>query len=42
MSSRPGRVAAEITNPFGPDRNTDVVRDSRFLDLREELAEQLG
>jgi ABC-type nitrate/sulfonate/bicarbonate transport system ATPase subunit len=42
MSTRPGRVAAEVPVPFGPDRDADIIRDRRFLDLRLDLADRLG
>jgi ABC-type nitrate/sulfonate/bicarbonate transport system ATPase subunit len=38
MSSRPGRIAEEVVVPFG-ERAAHVLRDPRFLDLRDELAE---
>jgi len=38
MSPRPGRIAEEVVVPFG-DRAVHVLRDPRFLDLRDELAE---
>ena len=38
MSPRPGRIADEVVVPFG-DRARHVLRDPRFLDLRDELAE---
>lgn len=41
MASRPGRVAAEIEVPFGASRGPDVQRDPRFLDLRDEIEDQL-
>ncbi len=37
LSSHPGRVKREIALPFGPDRVPAIRRDSRFLDLREEV-----
>ncbi len=42
LSSRPGRVAAEIEIPFGPVRNSTVKRDPRFLDLRDEIQDLLS
>ena len=42
MSPRPGRIAAEITVPFGDVRGPSIKRDPRFLDLRDELADRLG
>jgi len=41
LSSRPGRVAAEVVVPFGSSRGPDVQRDPRFLDLRDEIEDQL-
>jgi NitT/TauT family transport system ATP-binding protein len=38
MSPRPGRIAEEVVVPFG-ERALHVLRDPRFLDLRDELAE---
>jgi NitT/TauT family transport system ATP-binding protein len=37
MSTGPGRIASEVTVPFGA-RNASVLRDPRFLDLRDELS----
>ena len=37
MASRPGRVLEEIAVPFGSVRGPTVLRDARFLDLREEI-----
>jgi NitT/TauT family transport system ATP-binding protein len=37
MSSGPGRIVDEVTVPFG-QRSTGVLRDPRFLDLRDELS----
>jgi NitT/TauT family transport system ATP-binding protein len=37
LTSRPGRVAAEVIVPFGPDRDAALKRDPRFLDLRDEI-----
>ena len=37
MSAGPGRIANEVTVPFG-ERSGSVLRDPRFLDLREELS----
>lgn len=37
LTSRPGRVAAEVVVPFGPDRDPSLKRDLRFLDLRDEI-----
>ena len=36
MSPRPGRIAEEVVVPFG-ERAGHVLRDPRFLDLRDEL-----
>jgi ABC-type nitrate/sulfonate/bicarbonate transport system ATPase subunit len=41
LSSRPGRVIADIDIPFGP-RGPAVKRDPRFLDLREEIQSMLA
>jgi len=41
FASRPGRVAEEITVPFGASRGPRVLRDPRFLDLREEIEDLL-
>jgi NitT/TauT family transport system ATP-binding protein len=41
MSPRPGRIAEEVTVPFA-DRALHVLRDPRFLDLRDELAEMVA
>jgi NitT/TauT family transport system ATP-binding protein len=43
FSSRPGRVAEEIEVPFGgPElRGPTVLRDARFLDLRDEIEDLL-
>ena len=41
LASRPGRVAEEIVVPFGDARGPLVLRDPRFLDLRDEIEEQL-
>ena len=41
MTPRPGRIGEVVDVPFG-DRSTSVLRDPRFLDLREELAELVG
>jgi ABC-type nitrate/sulfonate/bicarbonate transport system ATPase subunit len=38
MSPRPGRITEEVVVPFG-ERALHVLRDPRFLDLRDELAE---
>ena len=41
LSSHPGRVIEEIEVPFGPSRGPDVKRDTRFLDLRDEIQDML-
>jgi NitT/TauT family transport system ATP-binding protein len=41
FASRPGRVAEEIDVPFGASRGPSVLRDPRFLDLREEIEDLL-
>jgi NitT/TauT family transport system ATP-binding protein len=41
MSPRPGRIAEEVVVPFA-DRVLHVLRDPRFLDLRDELAEMVA
>ena len=41
LSSRPGRVAEEVEVPFGEVRGPRVLRDPRFLDLRDEIEDQL-
>jgi ABC-type nitrate/sulfonate/bicarbonate transport system ATPase subunit len=41
LSSRPGRVAAEITIPLGRARGPLVRRDPRFLDLRDQIDDLL-
>jgi NitT/TauT family transport system ATP-binding protein len=41
MSPRPGRIAEEVAVPFG-DRAVHVLRDPRFLDLRDELSEMVS
>jgi len=38
MTPRPGRIAEEVVVPFG-ERALHVLRDPRFLDLRDELAD---
>jgi NitT/TauT family transport system ATP-binding protein len=42
MSARPGRIAEEVVVPFGRSRGPGIKRDPRFLDLRDELSDQLG
>ena len=41
LSSRPGRVADEIQVPFPEARGPRVLRDPRFLDLRDEIEDIL-
>jgi ABC-type nitrate/sulfonate/bicarbonate transport system ATPase subunit len=41
LSSRPGRVADEVAIPFGSHRGPLVLRDPRFLDLRDEIEDLL-
>jgi NitT/TauT family transport system ATP-binding protein len=41
LSARPGRVAEEVLIPFGRQRGPAVQRDPRFLDLRDEIEDQL-
>jgi ABC-type nitrate/sulfonate/bicarbonate transport system ATPase subunit len=41
MASKPGRIAEEVTVPFGDNRGALIKRDPRFLDLRDELADLL-
>jgi len=41
LASRPGRVAEEITVPFGHLRGPRIQRDERFLDLRDEIEDLL-
>ena len=41
LAARPGRVAEVIDVPFGRNRGPMTKRDPRFLDLRDELSEQL-
>jgi len=37
FSSHPGRVRREVTIPFDADRTPSIRRDTRFLDLRDEI-----
>ena len=37
LSSHPGRIKQEIVVPFGPDRESAIRRNERFLDLRDEI-----
>ena len=41
LSSHPGRVKEEISVPFGVDRTTTIRRDTRFLDLRDDVQRML-
>jgi NitT/TauT family transport system ATP-binding protein len=41
LASRPGRVAEEVTVPFGDLRGPRILRDPRFLDLRDEIEDLL-
>jgi NitT/TauT family transport system ATP-binding protein len=41
LSSHPGRVVEDIRVPFGANRGPLVLRDPRFLDLRDEIQELL-
>jgi NitT/TauT family transport system ATP-binding protein len=41
LSSHPGRVVEDIVVPFGSNRGPLVMRDPRFLDLRDEIQELL-
>ena len=41
LSSRPGRVAEEVQVPFSEARGQRVLRDPRFLDLRDEIEDLL-
>jgi NitT/TauT family transport system ATP-binding protein len=41
LSSRPGRVIADIDVPFAT-RSAAVKRDARFLDLRDEIQAMLA
>lgn len=41
LSSRPGRVAEEIEVPFPRHRGPNLLRDPRFLDLRDEIDDLL-
>jgi NitT/TauT family transport system ATP-binding protein len=42
MAARPGRVAATIDVPFGRDRGPHIRREPRFLDLRDDIEDQLS
>jgi NitT/TauT family transport system ATP-binding protein len=42
MSARPGRIAEEVTVPFGRARGPLIKRDQRFLDLRDEINDLIG
>jgi NitT/TauT family transport system ATP-binding protein len=41
MAARPGRVLEEVAVPFGTARGPSVLRDARFLDLRDEIEDLL-
>jgi NitT/TauT family transport system ATP-binding protein len=41
LSSHPGRVAAELTIPFPPERPRELLRDGRFQDLCAEVDDLL-
>jgi NitT/TauT family transport system ATP-binding protein len=41
MAARPGRVLEEVAVPFGTVRGPGVLRDARFLDLRDEIEDLL-
>jgi NitT/TauT family transport system ATP-binding protein len=41
LTSHPGRVAAEVPVPFGPDRTAALKRDPAFLDLRDRVQDLL-
>lgn len=41
MSPRPGRIAAELAVPFGPDRHHKLMREERFQHLCEEVDDLL-
>ena len=42
LASHPGRVIADIDVPFGAGQNSNITRDPRFLDLRDEIEDLLG
>jgi NitT/TauT family transport system ATP-binding protein len=42
LTSHPGRVAAEVPIPFGPDRVPSLKRDPTFLDLRDQVQDLLS
>jgi len=42
MSARPGRIAEEVSVPFGQLRGPTIKRDQRFLDLRDEIDDLIG
>ena len=42
MSPRPGRIAEEVDRPVRRPRPCTSLRDPRFLDLRDELAEMVA
>jgi len=41
LAARPGRIAEEIEVPFGTSRGPTIMRDPRFLDLRDEISDLL-
>ncbi|MGQ0617973.1 MAG: ABC transporter ATP-binding protein [Acidimicrobiia bacterium] len=41
LRARPGRVAEEVEVPWGEHRSPRMMRDPRFLDLRDEIEDQL-
>jgi NitT/TauT family transport system ATP-binding protein len=41
LSSHPGRVVDDIPVPFGTSRGPDVKRQTRSLDLRDEIQDML-
>ena len=42
LASHPGRVIADIDVAFGGGHGSDVTRDTRYLDLRDEIEDLLG
>ncbi len=42
LSSHPGRVVEDIVVPFGTSRGPAIIRDPRFLDLRDEIEDLIG
>jgi NitT/TauT family transport system ATP-binding protein len=41
MTARPGRFKAEITVPFGPDRDADIRKSPEFFQIRAEVYDLL-